>query len=119
MAVKVCAKLCKECPFSNKSMAGYLAEYSPRDFAVFMDAEKSFPCHMLLTEEDISWEEAQERIEVGTMKLCRGYVESYIKTCQSPKYNQQLKDAIKEVRETGGVSESTLSKREFVKYHTI
>lgn len=116
MGLNVCSKLCGECPFSNKSPQGWLAEYSVDDIQNFMNGEALFPCHKMVSDDDMSQAEVQSAIESGEMKLCRGYVESFVKSCKMPKYSEYLKEAIAMVR-LQGLSENSMSLRDFRKYH--
>lgn len=116
MSLNVCSKLCGECPFSNKSPQGWLADYSVDDIQNFMNGEALFPCHKMVADDDMNQAEVQEAIESGEMKLCRGYVESFIKSCKMPKFNIFLKGAIAMVK-SEGVSEHSMSLRDFRKHH--
>jgi hypothetical protein len=114
--VNVCAKVCKECPFSKNSIPGWLADYTTGDFKDFMNNEVLFPCHMMMSEESLSHEEVQDKIQNGELKLCRGYVESVIKSAKSPRYNQTLKDAMVKAR-AEGLSDETMPIWDFIKHH--
>lgn len=109
-----CKSACTECPFSSKSPRGFLADYDANDFLTFMNLEIAFPCHMTMGEVDIKAEETQKKIESGEMKLCRGYLESMIKSCKSPR-NSFLKKHIDEIR--NNLSDHTMSIFEFMKHH--
>lgn len=113
-----CAKLCKECPFSNKSMKGWLADYTTDDIKTFFDNEISFPCHLLI-KNDLSVDEAETSIVKGEMKLCRGYVEMYIKSCKSPKLNQTLIDAVNSIRDNNDLSDDSMSIHQFINHHKL
>lgn len=113
-----CAKMCKECPFSNKSMKGWLSGYGKQDILDFMSAEVSFPCHLQMSDGDLNSFETQKAIENGEMKLCRGYVECTIKSAKSPYQNKQLVDAIKVVKEEG-LSDNSMDIFEFLKHHNL
>lgn len=114
----VCAKACAECPFSNRSMKGWLSNYTIDDVKQFIFNEAFFPCHMMMPENDMTQEEVQEAIKKGEIKFCRGYVESMIKSAKRPKYNQELLEAYKKVREEG-LSDHTMDIMEFEKHHTL
>ena len=116
--VNLCPKICGECPFSNRSMKGFLADYEIEDFYKFMSSEVAFPCHMRMGEEDVDAQEAEGKISNGEMTICRGYVESLIKSGKSPKHSEILKKAIKQVKEDG-LSDKTMSIFDFQKHHTI
>lgn len=114
--VTFCAKTCKECPFSNTSLNGWLADYTFEDIQAMMATEKSFPCHMQLSENNLTFEEAEKAINDGKIKLCRGYVECIIKSAKSPYKNKQLVDAIAKVK-AEGLSDNTMSIIEFRQHH--
>jgi len=116
MSVNICSKLCGECPFSKNSPQGWLAEYTVDDIKTYQNQEVLFPCHLMVKDEDMSQGEVTEAIENGDMKLCRGYVESMIKSCKMPKYSETLKQAIAIVKEQG-LSENSMSIWDFKKHH--
>ena len=93
----VCKKVCSECPFSNQSIKGWLADYSIEDLVQMVTTEQSFPCHKLM-DHGMDSGEAQDLIQDGEMKLCRRFVESIIKSAKMPKYNQQLIQAMDQVK---------------------
>ena len=113
--MNLCKKLCNECPFSNKSIPGWLADYSVEDIKELQNQEALFPCHLMI-DENLSQEEAEEKIISGEMKLCRGYVESMKKSCKSPRTNKLLIEALNIVREEG-VSSDSMTIWDFMKYH--
>lgn len=117
MALNVCKKLCKECPFSNQSIPGWLASYDVEDFKTMQDNDILFPCHMMMPDEDIPVDQLQDRIMSGELKLCRGYIESYIKSCKMPRSNKLLIQIRAEVK-AEGLSEESMSLHQFNKYHT-
>lgn len=112
--MNVCKKICNECPFSNKSLNGWLADYTIEDFISFQRADVAFPCHMI-TSENMSINEVELAIKRGELKLCRGYVESMIKSCKAP-INPLLKEVIEEVKKEG-LSENSMAIWEFKKHH--
>ncbi len=115
--MNICKKLCGECPFSKQSLSGWLATYSVDDFKKMMEAEIMFPCHKTMSGGDITVEEAQQFIKNGKMKMCRGYLESMIKSAKMPKFNKELIE-YREVVKAEGLSEQSMSIHEFVTYHT-
>lgn len=110
-------KMCNECPFSKNSAKGWLADYTPEDVTDFVNNEGLFPCHKMVKGDDLDQEEVKDAIESGEMKLCRGFVESIIKSAKSPKYNKMLIDAIKVVR-SEGLSQDSMPTWEFKKHHS-
>lgn len=111
---KVCSKLCGECPFSSKSINGWLADYSIEDFQNFMRAEVLFPCHMKVGEEDMSPIDVNDKVKSGELTLCRGYVESIKKSCKIPK-DEKLAELVKSIE----LSEESMSIFEFAKHHDV
>jgi hypothetical protein len=116
--MNVCKKLCNDCPFSNKSAKGWLAEYSIDDIQQLQNQDALFPCHLMMTDGDMTQGEVNEAIINGEMKLCRGYVESLIKSCKMPRTNKLLIEARALVK-AEGVSEESMSMYEFKNYHNI
>jgi hypothetical protein len=114
-SVVVCAKMCKDCPYSKNSLSGFLADYSVDDFIAFQRDEVSFPCHKV-TPEDTDTIDVHHEIMAGRSYFCRGYVESVIKSGKLPHTNELLKMAIEKVKESG-LSEDSMSIIDFVKYH--
>jgi hypothetical protein len=112
----VCSKICNECPFSNKSLNGWLADYTIDDIVIFQNKEVSFPCHKMVNNDNLTQVEVENKILNGDMKLCRGYVESIIKSCKSPYINKLLVKAINEVKVIG-LSDDSMSIWEFKKHH--
>jgi hypothetical protein len=114
--MSICKKICNECPFSNKSLNGWLGGYSIDDVMAFQRTETSFPCHKMMTQENLSQAQADKAIKNGNMKLCRGYVESMVKSCKSPFANQLLIEAIVKVK-AEGLSEDSMAIWDFKKHH--
>ena len=115
--IKLCPKMCNECPFYNKSIKGFIADYNVMDFHQIMSNEISFPCHKSMSEDDIEFKEAEYLIDNGEITMCREYVESVIKSAKSPYHNKQLIEAIKQVK-IDGLSEHSMSIFEFINHHT-
>lgn len=111
--MKICKKLCDECPFSRNSAKGWIASYSIDDFMEFMRYDLPFPCHMLV-EHDMTAEEAAQSVIDGKMKLCRGYVESMRKSAKIPR-DPELAAIVASVNP----SDDVMSIFEFAKHHTI
>lgn len=111
-------KTCGDCPFSNNSMRGFLADYSAEDFQNFQQAEMNFPCHKHMNDDGMSALEAHSRVDNGEMPFCRGYVESIIKSGAVPKKNTKLMEAIELVK-LDGLSDNTMSMSEFREFHDL
>jgi hypothetical protein len=115
--INVCAKQCNECPFSNKSIPGWLADYTTEDIQQYMFNEAFFPCHKMMKEDDMTQDQVQEAIQAGEIKFCRGYVESMIKSAKMPYKNKLLVEVFKKVKEEG-LSETSMDIMEFREHHT-
>lgn len=111
-----CKKLCNECPFSNQSLAGFLPGYVIQDFQVFMNNDVFFPCHKMMPEHGLTVNESQDMIKNGEIKVCRGYLESFVKSAKMPRNPILLtmRNAVKEE----GLSEQSMSIHEFRQHHT-
>lgn len=111
--MKICPKLCNECPFSNTSMKGFLSNYSINDFILFQSKDILFPCHMLVPY-DMTIDEAKTLIIEDKLPICRGYIESMRKSCKIPK-NPEFALLVKNVE----LSDNSMSIFEFATYHKI
>ncbi len=116
--LNVCTKQCGECPFSKTSMKGWLANYTIENIEEYMRHEALFPCHMMMKDGDMNQAAVQTAIEEGKLKLCRGYVESIIKSAKSPFRNKFLVQAVKDVK-AQGLGENSMDIMEFRTHHTL
>lgn len=71
MELKVCTKMCKECPFSTESLKGYLGGFTVNETLQAISNEILFSCH--LHRED-SIEENEENVKEGEIPICRGFM---------------------------------------------
>lgn len=111
----VCKKLCNECPFSKNSAPGFLPGYNVTDFQNMMQRDIFFPCHMMMPDRDLTMEETSRLVKMGQMKMCRGYLESMIKSCVMPR--DPLLARMRNEVKTEGISENSMSTHEFFKHH--
>lgn len=109
--MKICTKICDECPFSNKSPRGWLADYTVEDFAQFFRLEVLFPCHKQI-KDDLNFNQAAELVKTNKVKLCRGYVESMRKSAKLP-VDPELANIVKNV----ALSDDSMSIFEFFAHH--
>lgn len=116
--LKICPKICKECPFSNKSSSGWLGPWKVEEIMDFQQFEGLFGCHLHLTDDE---EENCRKIEVGEIPICRGYIASADKSCkvfgQNPITGKSLYKLQEQITEED--KESVLSRPEFRKHHTL
>ena len=120
MKLMVCSKVCRECPFSNKSLKGWLGPASVDTMLEFQQNEGLFSCHLQRGEDP---EQNLEEITDGKQRICRGYMISAKLSCKSFGQNPETGKALKELSDTLEISEEekeTILKRwEFKKYHTF
>ncbi|RLA84784.1 MAG: hypothetical protein DRG78_00405 [Epsilonproteobacteria bacterium] len=83
----------------------------------YMQTDTLFPCHKTITSKtDESVKLTNEKVKNGTYKLCRGYVESMIKSCNCPK-DPELKKILLEVR--SDLSDDSMSIFQFKTHHKL
>lgn len=110
--MKVCKNPCTECPFTKKSLRGWLADYeSPENLHRLIMSEIPFPCHMT-QENDLSILEAMRDNEIR----CKGALLYMKKACKMPR-NKEVFEMIKSF--TINDTEDILSVPEFIKHHSI
>lgn len=101
---------CSECPFLKKSLAGWLADYTPSELLIIIMGEKPFPCHMD-QQEDVKWEEVGD----DENPLCAGALMFMKKNGKIPR-NYELAEKVKEINIKD--CDIILSSIEFIKHHT-
>jgi len=111
--VKVCSALCNDCPFSRQSLPGFLADYKVEDFRAFMTHDIMFPCHKQM-KAATPIEAVQASIKAGKLKLCRGYVESMVKSAKMPR-EESFAQIVKDVRPY--LDDHSMSIWEFTDHH--
>ena len=117
MKLSVCTKLCAECPFSAKSLKGWLGPHTIDAVIEAQETEGLFSCHMA-RKENMTIDE----IESGAVRMCRGYIASSTKSGlifgDSDKNGKELKRLqqliIKEDFEDQNI---ILSQNEFKEHH--
>ena len=82
--IKVCQNMCGGCPFSSKSMKGFLADYSIDDIRYFLNHSVFFTCHKHM---DVNLPQSEIKREVikRQLPLCRGFMECMVKSCITPR----------------------------------
>lgn len=113
--IEVCEKMCSDCPFSRKSLRGFLADYTVEDFVRFVGADFMFPCHKLV-QEDMEADKVTELVVSGELKLCRGYVELLVRSCKLPR-DERLHSVMLGI--SGALSDDSMSLIEFVGHHKM
>lgn len=112
--MKVSEKPCKDCPFKNTSIPGFLADYTVEDFLNMYTAEFPFPCHTTL-QKDLTLEETVSSVYKEEVNLCRGYIEGMIKSGKLPR-DSNFKKLLDQIRGEG-LNDNTMTIWNFVKHH--
>lgn len=116
MTAQICAKMCKECPFSSRSLPGWLADYDVADFANYMKHDIWFPCHMLVEDDSVEPFKLKHIIQSGRLKLCRGYVEMMARSAHLPR-DSELAAFVQQVKDVG-LSDESMSFWDFTAHHS-
>lgn len=118
MNLTMCKKVCKECPFSEKSPSGWLGDHTIEGITEAIQFEQLFSCHLQRSEFiDIN----KQQVESGVQNVCRGFVISASKSCkrfgQNPITGEQLLKLQNEIKKSE--FEGVLSKWDLKKHHTL
>ena len=116
MNLRICAKICKECPFSIGSAKGWLGPHDANDIVADMNRDLPFSCHLVRGDDE---QENQEKMENGEHPICRGYVASATRSAkqfgQHPYYGKQMRELQKQITEED--ENQVMNKWTFLKYH--
>jgi len=116
--LETCKQQCKECPFKETSLRGWLGELDVSYFRPMMAIDNRFPCHMQLNSSDEeAHDEIKNKIDEGKIKICLGYLESMVKSNKVPR-DRELKKLYDKVKREG-ISSGTMDINEFERHHTI
>lgn len=115
--MKVCSRVCNECPFSSNSLPGYLGPHATNDIIQMMNFEHPFSCHLHRDEET-----TYDDIKNGLVPVCRGFMVSASLSCKmfggSLEFGSDLKRIQDQVKKDMIEKEgSILNKVDFIKYH--
>lgn len=75
--MKMCSKLCKECPFSKQALKGWLGPHTVDEIHKMMSDEYPFTCH-LARDSDTTL----INVKKGQYPICRGFVASATKSAK-------------------------------------
>ncbi len=117
MKLTICKKICKECPFTFKSVKGWLGEVHTVDEIIEdMNRDIPFSCHLQRKDND---EDNIGQLMNGEQNVCRGYVASASCSAkqfgQHPIYGKQMRELQKEITEED--RNLVMNKWTFKKYH--
>ena len=113
----MCTKLCVECPFSAKSLKGWLGAHTIDGVLESVENEDLFSCHMA-RKEDMTI----DSIESGEVRICRGYIASATKSGkafgESDENGAELRRLqLQIIEENKEDPDIILSHSEFVEHH--
>lgn len=96
-------KPCNECPFRKNSIKGWLGGETAQSTFDMVSHEVDFACHKT------------RHKEVEEMSRCRGFLLFTKKACKLPKYNEELKAIIENLKKPD--TSNILSIPEFFQHH--
>lgn len=112
--MKLCKKICNECPFSQESMPGWLGPHDVNEILNAQQFETPFSCHKQRTDDT-----KLEDIITGKIDICRGFVASASKSCklfgQGSMFGQDLRNLQDEITEED--KELVLTRWDFRTHH--
>lgn len=116
--MRVCSKICKECPFSNTSAKGYLGPHTIVEIMECIQWEVPFTCHMHRDHDS-----SMDDIDIGKLPVCRGFIACANKSFKlfgsNQKYGKDLRALQDLVKSEDSDLSGVLSMREFRKYHNV
>ena len=120
MELTVCSKVCNQCPFSSKSLRGWLGDVSVEDTLEAQQSEQLFSCHLHRQGDPAV---NLNKIMRGVQPICRGYMISAHISCKSFGQNHDTGEALKKLSSemviTDEEKEVILTRWAFKKHHTI
>lgn len=112
--MKVCSKLCNDCPFSNKSIKGFLGGYDIETLLDFFNNDILFPCHKTVKLSSERVGSVQQQVLDEELPVCRGYLECMVRSCKVPRSTDlnELRSSVKE-----NLTSHSMSMHEFIIHH--
>lgn len=118
MKLQICAKICKECPFTINSIQGWLGPHNAEDIIEDMNRDIPFSCHMMRSDDET---DNQEKLINGEHLVCRGYIacakRSAKQFSQHPVYGIQMLELQRQITEED--QNLVMNKWTFKKYHNF
>lgn len=115
MSLKVRKLKCDECPFKPTSIKGWLGEHTVDDIKKAMSNEQLFSCHSHRVKDETT---TAILTESGKIPICRGFIESSLKSAKifgkNPFTGVALKELQNEVRK-----EEAMSIFDFMEHHNL
>ena len=120
MNLTTCKKLCNECPFSKKSLKGWLGSHTVDEVLNSQQFEGLFSCHKQRGDD---LKENERKLISGEHNVCRGYILSATVSCkmfgQNIHTGEELRRLQKENPPTDEERENILTRWEFKDHHDI
>jgi len=113
--VKVCSKMCDDCPFSKKSIRGFLATYTIDQIQQYITSSVFFVCHKYI-KADMDNDSCMKAVLNGELPMCRGYMECMVKSAIVPR-NADLAVIRSVIKHE--LSDDSMSMMEFRQHHDL
>jgi hypothetical protein len=114
--MKVCKRMCNECPFANDSAPGWLGPSTVADTLDTQNFELPFSCHKT-RDDDTGYPE----IAKGLYPVCRGWLLSATKSCKQFGRNPYYGEALAQLQQENPLTEQdrdrVMDQREFRAHH--
>jgi len=113
----MCKKVCSKCPFSKKSLPGWLGPYDVDSILFAQQFDSGFACHTHIEEES-----SIEDVLNGDIPICRGFVASASASHKLfGQLNTNVSKGLKSLQEeiTEEDKENVLNRNDFRIHHTI
>lgn len=112
--MKICKKICNQCPFSKDSAPGWLGPHTVEEILNSQQFEIPFSCHKKRKDDSTITDILNKKLQI-----CRGWVASASKSFklfgQHPQFGFVLKKLQDEITQED--KEAVLTRNEFQEYH--
>lgn len=116
MQLRICRKICSECPFKKNSLQGWLGNHTTDSISEQINLELPFSCHMVREDNE---EVNNIKLLNGEHVVCRGFIATATVSVKRfgahPVYGEQMKKLQDEI--TVEDKEQVMNKWDFKKYH--
>ena len=120
MKLRVCKKICNECPFKKDSLKSWLGELNAQQTLNVQQYEGLFPCHKRRSGEP---EQIMKETINGIIPICRGFIVSANLSYKLFGSNPETGQALKKLQMSLNSSEEelnlVLNRKEFLEHHTL
>ena len=112
--MRTCERICKECPFVNNSLRGWLGPHSIDEMLIHFQFDVPFSCHMTRKHDS-----KPEDIENGKLPVCRGFIAACNKSAKLFRRSELLALQHKVKAEQIENESEVMTTWEFVQYHSF